>query len=155
MTVRIACFFVLFICVFILNCNAQNVFNSSTEELLKNQNFEEKQFAKRKVSFLFKEKKNVLVKYNPITLTFGSLLFFYQKVMSPQISVDCPYELSCSNFSKNCIYKYGLIKGIALTADRLTRCTQFTMIDLEPIQINNKGKIIDPIENYKLGHWHE
>ncbi|MES2837451.1 MAG: membrane protein insertion efficiency factor YidD [Bacteroidota bacterium] len=152
---RIVCFIVLFICVAALCCNAQNFINSSTEQLLKQQNFEEKKFAKRKVSFLFKEKKNVIVKYNPVTLTFGGLLFFYQKLMSPQISVDCPYELSCSNFSKNCIYKYGLIKGIALTADRLTRCTQFTMIDIVPIQISKQGKIIDPIENYKLKHWHE
>jgi putative component of membrane protein insertase Oxa1/YidC/SpoIIIJ protein YidD len=99
---------------------------------------------------MFKGNKSFLIKYNPLSLTFGGLLFLYQKGISPQVSVNCPYEISCSNFSKQCIQQYGLIKGVALTADRLTRCTQFTLIDLKPIQFSKKNKIVDPIGQYTL-----
>jgi putative component of membrane protein insertase Oxa1/YidC/SpoIIIJ protein YidD len=118
--------------------------------LIKEQTFAKHEYDKRRVSYIFKESKNFIIKYNPLSLTFGGLLFLYQKAISPQISVNCPYEISCSNFSKQCIQHYGLLKGVALTADRLTRCTQFTLIDLKPIQFNKKNKIIDPIEQYSL-----
>lgn len=125
---------------------AQNLLDDLS--LIKEQHFTKPEYDKRRVSYLFKGKKNILVKYNPVSLVFGGLLFLYQKGISPQISVNCPYEINCSNFSKQCIQHYGIVKGIALTADRLTRCTQFTLIDLKPIQFNRRNKIIDPIEQY-------
>ncbi len=130
-----------------INCFGQNSIDEIA--LLKEQNFKENKFDVRKVSYLFSNTNNVLVKYNPVSLTFGGLLFFYQKAISPQISVDCPYEINCSNFSKRCIQHFGLLKGVSLTADRLTRCSQFTLIDIKPIDFNNKNKIIDRIESYE------
>lgn len=130
-----------------INCFGQNSIDEVA--LLKEQNFKENKFDVRKVSYLFSNTNNVLVKYNPVSLTFGGLLFFYQKAISPQISVDCPYEINCSNFSKRCIQHFGLLKGVSLTADRLTRCSQFTLIDIKPIDFNNKNKIIDRIESYE------
>lgn len=124
----------------------------SDANLIKQQNFTQKKYDKRKVTYLFKQNRNVFVKYNPVSLTFGGLLYFYQKAISPQISVDCPYEINCSNFGKQCIQHYGLLKGVALTADRLTRCTQFTLIDLHPIDFNKNSKIIDPIERYSRNY---
>lgn len=84
---------------------------------------------KREVSYLFKG-KNAFVKYNPVSLVFGGLLFVYQKTISVQIGAACPYEISCSSFSRECIRKYGLIKGIPLTADRLTRCNRMAMLGM-------------------------
>ena len=131
-----------------LYVKAQSQLND--KQLLKEQNFEKHEYDKRRVSYMFHGNRNFIVKYNPISLVFGGLLLLYQKAISPQISVNCPYEISCSNFSKQCIQHYGLFKGVALTADRLTRCTQFTLIDLKPIQFNKRNKIIDPIEQYSL-----
>ena len=142
---------VLFICFQVTLLLAQDN-NIDDLSLIKGQNFAKHEYDKRTVSYLFKDKKNILLKYNPVSLTFGGLLFLYQKGISPQISVNCPYEISCSNFGKQCIQHYGLLKGVALTADRLTRCTQFTLIDLKPIQFNKKNKIVDPIEQYTLKH---
>jgi putative component of membrane protein insertase Oxa1/YidC/SpoIIIJ protein YidD len=136
--------------MFSLQLKAQQ--HLDVERLLNDQKFEKHEYDKRRVSYLFKGNKNFLVKYNPVSLVFGGLLLMYQKGISPQISVNCPYEISCSNFSKQCIQHYGLIKGLALTADRLTRCTQFTLIDLKPIQFNKRNKIIDPIQQYSLRH---
>jgi putative component of membrane protein insertase Oxa1/YidC/SpoIIIJ protein YidD len=80
----------------------------------------------------------------------GSLMFIYQDVLSPQISAECPYEISCSNFGKAVIKRYGLIKGIALTAGRLMRCNKIGSVDIHPLYIDAKGKIIDDPEQYRL-----
>jgi putative component of membrane protein insertase Oxa1/YidC/SpoIIIJ protein YidD len=127
-------------------------------ELLKESDFSvEKYESKRKVEYLFKG-KNAVVKYNPVSLFFGGLLMFYQKIISKQLGSNCPYEISCSNFSTRSIKKYGLPKGILMTADRLTRCTRLAAIDINEETDFNKsnGKIIDNVEDYKLKtHLHE
>lgn len=131
---------------------AQQMLNS--DSLLWTQDFKVHTYDSRKPSFLFAGHKNVVLKYNPVSLVFGGLLYFYQKAISPQISAQCPYEINCSSFSKQCIQHYGLLKGISLTADRLTRCTQYTVIDLLPSQLNGAKKIIDPVEQYTFKHAH-
>src|ERR1035441_8669281 len=69
----------------------------SDKDLLMKQNFYEQKFeTKRKVSFMLSRKKNPVIRYNPVSLTFGGLLFVYQKFLSPQISTNCPYNPSCS-----------------------------------------------------------
>lgn len=125
---------------------------ASNTELLKKTEFKNAELEyKRHVEYLFKHKK-WYVKYNPVSLFFGGMLYFYQKNVSGQIGAACPYEVSCSGFSKAVIQRYGIIKGIALTADRLTRCTRFSIIDLnENTELNRKThKIIDDPADYKL-----
>ncbi len=99
--------------------------------------------------YIFKD-RNALVKYNPLSLVFGGSLFFYQRVISPQISAGCAYEISCSNFSKQSIRMFGLVKGIALSTDRLTRCNKIASADFHPVMINAQIKVIDAPEMYKL-----
>lgn len=110
---------------------------------------------KGKASYLFAGKKKI-VKYNPVSLLFGGLLFTYQAVISSQISADCPYEVSCSAFSKQSIQEFGLIKGLALSADRLTRCTKLSAKDIHPLRINKNGSLIDFPFYYRVNqHTHE
>lgn len=125
-----------------------------SEELKKvrEHDFVNPHFAKREVKFLTGKSKNPLIKYNPVSLAFGSLLFFYQKVLSTQFSTNCGYEISCSNFSKRVISDYGLVKGLALSADRLMRCTQFAAIDIEISDFNENQKLIDNPNSYRLKH---
>ncbi len=99
--------------------------------------------------YLFHD-KNVFIKYNPISIFFGGALFIYQRAISPQISAGCAYEISCSNFSKQCISHYGFLKGIALSTDRLTRCNKIASADFHPLLINFQNKVIDNPEMYKL-----
>jgi putative component of membrane protein insertase Oxa1/YidC/SpoIIIJ protein YidD len=105
----------------------------------------------RKVTYLFKD-KNIFVKYNPVSIFFGGLLYLYQKYISVQIGANCPYEISCSNFSKQCISKYGLLYGIPLTADRLTRCTRAASYDLiRGVEYNSvTNKIYDHPDDYSF-----
>ncbi len=89
--------------------------------------------------------------YNPVKLLLYVPLFAYQKVVSEQISASCSFEPSCSVFSILAIKKLGFIKGLFLTADRLTRCngqaqeeSEFYLYD--PI----KSKVFDDPEMYRL-----
>ena len=138
----------LLFCIGVIDVYAQPT--ATDIDQVAKKDFSYHKFDKRKVTYLFAETKNPIVKYNPVSLVFGSLMFFYQKVLSPQISANCPYEISCSNFSKACIKKFGLIKGIALSADRLMRCNRFTAMDIKLQDIDLvKGKIKDDPERYK------
>ncbi len=106
---------------------------------------------KRKVTYLFAN-KNAFVKYNPVSLILGGLLFTYQKYISKQIGAACPYEISCSAFGMQCIQQYGLLKGIPLTADRLTRCTRAASMDFVPgVDFNTKTqRVHDHPNDYRF-----
>ena len=143
-----------FLLLFVSSSGVKNYLFSqeklSDKDLIVKQNFRETRFeTKRKVTFLLSEKKNPIIRYNPISLTFGGLLFVYQKLLSPQISNNCPYNPSCSGFSKNSILRFGLIKGIALSADRLTRCNNLAAHDISFLDFKD-GKIDDSPEKYRL-----
>lgn len=104
---------------------------------------------KRQVNYVFNGKR-WYVKYNPLNMVFGGTLFFYQKVISPQIVMGCSFEPSCSAFAKGCIHEYGVIKGVALAADRLTRCTRIGSVDSHPVHLNSQGVFYDPPAYYRL-----
>lgn len=57
-----------------------------------------------------------------ISLPLSGMMLMYQNLLSPQISSSCQFALSCSNFSKAAFKEYGIVKGMALTLDRLYRC---------------------------------
>ena len=74
--------------------------------LIRERDFREQLPSGRKVT-LMRIGPNALTRYNPVSLSFSGLLFFYQKVVSTQLAANCPYEISCSNFSKKTITEYG------------------------------------------------
>ncbi len=103
----------------------------------------------RKYSNLNKSKWQA---YNPINLTFSGLMFFYQNVLSSQVNAGCIYSPSCSEFSKTCIKKHGLIKGIFLSADRVQRCNRITALGLKINKLNERFKWNDSPEDYSCRH---
>ena len=142
----------LFILVFFLSSLSQikAQVKSDNDLIFSTVNYKSVYESKRNVTYLF-EGKHPLVKYNPISLFFGGMLFLYQKTISVQIGAACPYEINCSQFSKQCIQKYGIWKGIPLTADRLTRCTKLAGIDMvEGVDYNSRThKIYDKPSDYQ------
>lgn len=94
-------------------------------------------------------KPNILKISNPLSIIINGSLKMYQKVISPQFSANCLYELSCSRFSQSAIQEYGAIKGLALTADRLARCNRISATTINPFRINQQGKVIDSPKMYK------
>ena len=90
-------------------------------------------------------------KFNKINPVYGVLkisMYIYQNVISPQISADCIYHQSCSNFSKSAIKEFGILKGVLLTGDRLCRCIPSALQENEPYLLDEKGKLLDPLFLY-------
>jgi putative component of membrane protein insertase Oxa1/YidC/SpoIIIJ protein YidD len=140
-----------FLLLAILFCLVLRCQQSDMELIAAHVNHEHKYEYKRKVEYLFKN-RNIFVKYNPVSLIFGGALYLYQSGLSKQISAQCPYEVNCSNFSRVCIRKYGLVKGILLTSDRLTRCTRLAAIDINEYTdfTRDSHRIIDNPEDYSF-----
>jgi uncharacterized protein len=72
----------------------------------------------------------------------------YQLFLSSQDRPSCAFTLSCSRFSSQAIRRRGVLVGILLTADRLTRCNDFARryYQIEPIT----GLMIDPVPFYEF-----
>lgn len=94
-------------------------------------------------------KRSLLIRFNPLYLFLNGSLVVYQKVISPQFSANCLFELSCSRFSQAAIQEYGFLKGLALTADRLARCNRISATTINPFRVNQQGKVIDSPKMYK------
>jgi uncharacterized protein len=91
-----------------------------------------------------------LLKYNPVYWALNGSLTFYQKVISPQISAGCLYETSCSRFSRKALQEFGIIKGIALTADRLSRCNRISAAGISRDHFTAEGKVVDEPSMYRF-----
>ena len=93
---------------------------------------------------------NALVKYNPVTLVLKGAMYAYQHAISPQLSRHCPYEITCSNFSKQAVQEFGIVKGVFLSADRILRCNRIGVLDTDPLDFNERnGTITDAPNKYR------
>lgn len=129
------------LCLFVFNCHAQShkidlAYLAQRDSLVASTSTNSKVSTKRK--------------FNPITLFLGGSLKFYQNTISPQISANCLFEVSCSRFSQGAIQEFGVLKGIALTADRLARCNRISATTINPVRITEQGKVIDDPKMYKI-----
>ena len=94
------------------------------------------------ISFIEPKNERLVARYNPISLAFGGMMFVYQRFMSPQLPSECLYHPSCSSFSKSLVSEYGLVLGIAATADRLFRCNRVAVFDIHPMHLDEQsGKV--------------
>jgi putative component of membrane protein insertase Oxa1/YidC/SpoIIIJ protein YidD len=141
----------LFVFLLISSTDLFAQFSESDLAKIEKQDFHEHLYDKHKVRFLFADAKSPVIKYNPVSLTLGGLMYFYQAAISPQFAAGCLYETSCSNFSKLLISEYGIFKGMFTSADRLTRCTKLATLDINRLKINQKtGKVKEGVEIYKI-----
>ena len=51
-----------------------------------------------------------------------SVIWVYQKTLSPLLPTSCRFHPSCSHYSQEAVEKYGALKGIWLGVKRLGRC---------------------------------
>ncbi len=65
---------------------------------------------------------------------FIYLIEEYQKYISPIIGDNCKYYPSCSEYTKQAIYKYGAIKGIFFGIKRIIRCNPFSKGGYDPLK---------------------
>ena len=99
-------------------------------------------------SFIYTSEDNLAKKINPVNMVFGGLLYVYQNTLSQQFSATCLYHPSCSDFSKQCIHEYGFLKGMFLSADRVSRCNRIAATGIHPLRIV-ENKVVDPVSFYK------
>lgn len=89
-----------------------------------------------------------IAKLNPLRWLATGSMYFYQQVLSPQINAGCLYQRTCSNYSKAAIKQFGIIRGVLLTADRLSRCTSGVLPEIMSYRYDAHGHIIDEPGHY-------
>ena len=65
------------------------------------------------------------------------LIHFYKKHLSNLfhiLGVNCKYYPTCSEYTKQAIEKYGLIKGIGLGIKRILKCNPFSKGGYDPLK---------------------
>ncbi len=61
------------------------------------------------------------------------LIVLYQKLISPLLPRTCRFYPSCSEYAKQAIQKYGLMRGGWLAVKRIGRCHPGTPGGLDPV----------------------
>lgn len=65
------------------------------------------------------------------------LISFYKKYISPIFhffGIECKYYPTCSEYTKQAIEKYGLLKGIFLGFIRILKCNPFSKGGYDPLK---------------------
>ncbi len=79
----------------------------------------------------------------------AAALYFYQNLISEAFQTNCPHYPSCSGFAKDALQHFHLVKALALSADRLSRCTPMGIKDYHEDELNNYLDLIyDPVNDY-------
>lgn len=100
--------------------------------------------------YIYKNQPKTFKNSNPVSLIYGGSLYIYQNFVSQHFSANCLYDPSCSDFSKQAVKEFGLIKGTLLSFDRLSRCNRIAATDLNPGLINTKTyRFNDSVKRYK------
>ncbi|MCL6642330.1 MAG: membrane protein insertion efficiency factor YidD [Candidatus Bipolaricaulota bacterium] len=61
------------------------------------------------------------------------LITLYQKLLSPLLPRSCRFYPSCSEYAKQAIQKYGIVKGGWLALRRIARCHPGNPGGLDPV----------------------
>jgi putative membrane protein insertion efficiency factor len=61
------------------------------------------------------------------------LITAYQKLLSPMLPRSCRFYPSCSEYAKQAIQKYGIVRGGWLALKRIARCHPGSSGGLDPV----------------------
>ena len=68
-----------------------------------------------------------------ITYPIIACIKIYQLLVSPIIGQNCRYLPTCSEYTIECLKKFGLIKGIILSFKRVSKCHPWGSHGYDPI----------------------
>ncbi|MGL4663319.1 MAG: membrane protein insertion efficiency factor YidD [Culicoidibacterales bacterium] len=51
------------------------------------------------------------------------IIQFYQKFISPSLGSNCRFYPSCSEYTKQAVENFGVVKGLKLGLNRINRCS--------------------------------
>ena len=60
-------------------------------------------------------------------------IILYQKILSPFFPSSCRFTPTCSEYSKQSILKYGLLKGSYLGVKRILKCHPWGKSGYDPV----------------------
>jgi uncharacterized protein len=79
------------------------------------------------------------------------VLLIYQKLVSPQLNTNCQFYPSCSEYAKQSVIKYGVLKGYTMGIERLMRCNRWAKEYYYPkIKIGSRYRLLDLPESNLL-----
>lgn len=61
------------------------------------------------------------------------LILLYQRLLSPMLGGVCRFYPSCSQYAKEAVLKYGVLRGIGLAAGRIIRCNPWNLGGFDPL----------------------
>ena len=61
-------------------------------------------------------------------------LKFYQIYISPSLPSSCRFEPTCSQYARDAIRKYGVLKGGIMALWRILRCHPYSRGGYDPVQ---------------------
>ena len=80
---------------------------------------------------------------------FGALgISVYRILISPAVPSACPFRPTCSRYALAAIGRHGLLNGVIMGTDRLTRCHSFVFLGDYPCK--GDGPLLDPPERAPL-----
>ena len=68
-----------------------------------------------------------------IIYPFLILIKFYQSFISPLLPSTCRFTPTCSEYSKQCLIKHGLLKGSLMSIKRILKCNPWGGNGYDPI----------------------
>ena len=66
--------------------------------------------------------------------TLITIIKLYQLVLSPYLGNNCRYFPTCSEYTKESIIKYGVVKGFWLGLKRISKCHPWRKGGYDPIK---------------------
>jgi putative component of membrane protein insertase Oxa1/YidC/SpoIIIJ protein YidD len=102
--------------------------------------------------FIYRHTAPLKWSWNPVKMTMRTAMFAYQRKLTYQVSSQCIYTPSCSEFGRQCFEMYGPAKALMLTLDRISRCspamkTSLSHYDL--VEHNGTVHYHDPPSRYQ------
>ena len=61
------------------------------------------------------------------------LIRAYQLLVSPVLPPACRFSPSCSEYAREAVEKWGIVRGLGLTARRLARCHPWGGHGIDPV----------------------
>jgi putative membrane protein insertion efficiency factor len=65
---------------------------------------------------------------------FLKLISFYQKYISTHLKSSCVFYPTCSEYTKQAVEKYGILKGNSLGFLRILRCHPWQKNHIDPVK---------------------
>lgn len=64
-----------------------------------------------------------------------TLIWLYQRLLSPLFAGSCRFEPSCSQYARQAILQHGALRGGLLTLWRLSRCQPLCRGGFDPVPV--------------------